>query len=151
MIKNTQEKKKRKWKLNFRTYIDYLVGYDFTNIFRIWISFKGKMISTRDVLFYEQIFFNGKPDNLIPQMFEEMDSLITKIQLPETQAINEGILEDDEIEKSSTDLEIENFDEKENLKLAMILEEALNLSIPSTDKTAFHAFLFIEITTGIDD
>jgi len=143
MTENAQEKKKRKWKLNPRVYIDYLVEYNFTNIFRIWISFKDKMISIRDVLFNEQIFFNEKPDNLTPQMFDEMDSLITKIQLPETQAINEKILEDDEIEKSPTDSEIENFDEKKDLELATALEEALNLSIPSINKTAFHTALSI--------
>src|SRR5205814_941525 len=112
------------------------------------------MISIRDVLFNEQIFFDEKSDNLISQMFDEMNSLITKIQLLETQAINEEILEDedDEFENLSMNLKtenqsIENFDKKKDLKLAKTLEE----TISSTDKTAFHAFLFIEITTGIDD
>src|SRR5438552_3263022 len=87
-------------------------------------------------------------------MFDEMNSLIAKIQLPETQAINEGILEDedDEFKNLSMNLKtenqsIENFDEKKDLKLTKTLEEA----IPPTDKTAFHASLPIEITTRIDD
>ena len=87
-------------------------------------------------------------------MFNEMNSLITKIQLPETQAINEEILEDedDKFENLSMNLKTENqpiedFDEKEDLELTKILEE----TISSTDKTAFHASLFIEITTGINN
>jgi len=152
MTENAQEKKKRKWKLNPRAYIGYLVGYDSTNIFRIWIPSKGKVISTRDVLFDEQTFFE-KPDHLTPRMFDEMDSLIAKIQLPETQAINEGILEDDdEIEDSPIETEdepIEDFDEKEDLELATALEEALTLPTQPTDKMAFHAAL--PITNDIDD
>ena len=79
-------------------------------------------------------------------MFNEMDSLIAKIQLPETQAINEEILkdEDDEFKNLSMNLKTENqpiedFDEKKDLKLVKILEE----TISSTDKTAFHTALSI--------
>ena len=87
-------------------------------------------------------------------MFDEMDSLIAKIQLLEIQMINEGILEDedDEFENLSMNLKTENqpiedFDEKKDLELAKTLKEAIS----STDKMAFHASLFIEITTGIND
>ena len=81
-------------------------------------------------------------------MFNEMNSLIAKIQLPETQAINEGILEDkdDEFESLSINLEIKNqpikdFNEKKDLELANALEEALTLFIPPIDKMAFHTAL----------
>jgi len=56
MIKDAQLKQNKKWKLNSQAYIDYLVEYDSTNIFRIWIPHKEKIISTRDVLFDEHIF-----------------------------------------------------------------------------------------------
>jgi Integrase core domain. len=64
MTADAQLKKNRKWKLNPRAYIGYLVGYDSTNIFRIWIPYKGVVISTRDVIFDEHTVFNGKPEGL---------------------------------------------------------------------------------------
>ena len=79
MTENAQNKKKRKWKLNPRAYIGYLVEYDSMNIFRIWIPSKGLVISTRDVIFDEKTVFNGKPEHVTPQMADEMNSLIIKI------------------------------------------------------------------------
>jgi hypothetical protein len=38
MTKDAQLKRKRLLKLNPRAYISYLVGYDSTNIYRIWVS-----------------------------------------------------------------------------------------------------------------
>jgi hypothetical protein len=38
-------------RLNHRAYIGYLVGYDSTNIFRIWHPKANTIISTRDVIF----------------------------------------------------------------------------------------------------
>ena len=72
-------KEKHKWKLNPRAYISYLISYDSTNIFRVWIPYKGVVISTRDVIFDERIFFDGKSDDLSPQMVDEMNSLVAKI------------------------------------------------------------------------
>ena len=43
----------RKQKLEPRAHIGYLVGYDSTNIFRIWIPSRRKIIRSRDVLFDE--------------------------------------------------------------------------------------------------
>ena len=60
MTKDAQLKQKKKQKLNPQAYIGYLVGYDSTNIFRIWIPHKGKVISTRDVIFDEYTFFDSK-------------------------------------------------------------------------------------------
>ena len=60
MILDTQLKKKRLNKLDPRAYIGYLIGYDFTNIYRIWILYKGIIISIRDVIFNEKTFFDNK-------------------------------------------------------------------------------------------
>jgi len=87
-------KKNKKRKLDPRAYIGYLVGYDSTNIFRIWIPHKGKVISTRGVLFDEHTFFDGKME-ASRQMIAEMDSLVTRVQLPEAEATNERLLEED--------------------------------------------------------
>ena len=82
-------------KLNPQAYIDYLVGYDSTNIYRIWILHKGIVISTRDVIFDKMMFFNGKWTNLSDKLIAEMDILIKKVKLPEFQAKNKALLEED--------------------------------------------------------
>ena len=60
MILDAQLKKKRLSKLDPQAYISYLVGYNFTNIYRIWILYKGIVISTRGAIFNKKMFFNGK-------------------------------------------------------------------------------------------
>jgi hypothetical protein len=60
MTSDAQLKKKRLSKLDPRAHIGYLIGYNSTNIYRIWILYKGIVISTRDVIFDKKTFFNGK-------------------------------------------------------------------------------------------
>ena len=96
MILDAQLKKKRLNKLDLQAHIGYLVGYDFTNIYRIWIPHKGIVISIRDVIFDEKTFFNGKQTDITKDQHTELDMLIKKIQLPDTQTKNEVLLEDNE-------------------------------------------------------
>src|SRR5437667_4026402 len=95
MTKDAQLKRNQQNKLNPRAEIGYLVRYDSTNIYRIWIPHTGKVISTRDVIFNETKFFNGKRTDLNAELIAEMDTLIQKIKLPAPQAFNEAILEED--------------------------------------------------------
>jgi len=46
MTSDTQLKKNKLNKLDPRAHIRYLIGYDSTNIYRIWIPHTGKVIST---------------------------------------------------------------------------------------------------------
>ena len=64
MTTNVQLKKNQKWKLNSCIYIDYLVDYDFINIFRIWIFHKNEIIFTQDVIFDKYTFFDDKLKSL---------------------------------------------------------------------------------------
>ena len=50
----------RKEKMQERAHIGHLVGYDSTNIFRIWIPSRSKIIRTRDVMFDDEVFYNPK-------------------------------------------------------------------------------------------
>jgi hypothetical protein len=50
----------KKEKLQPRAHIGYLVGYDSTNIYRIWIPSRNKVIRTRDVTFREDLFFDPR-------------------------------------------------------------------------------------------
>lgn len=47
-------------KLEARTFVGYLVGYDSTNIFRIWLPKTGRVIRVRDVIFKRETLFNNK-------------------------------------------------------------------------------------------
>jgi hypothetical protein len=79
MILDAQLKKKRLSKLDPRAYIGYLVSYNFTNIYRIWILYKGIVISIRDVIFNKKTFFNGKRIYIIEDLYAKLDTLIKKI------------------------------------------------------------------------
>ena len=46
-------------KLKFKTEIDYLIEYDFINIFCIWILSKKKIIRFRNVTFNDKLFYNS--------------------------------------------------------------------------------------------
>jgi hypothetical protein len=79
MTLDTQLKKKRLSKLDPRAHIGYLVGYNSTNIYRIWILYKGIVISTRDVIFDKKTFFDGKREDILEDLYAELDTLIEKI------------------------------------------------------------------------
>src|SRR5216117_4081075 len=106
MTREAQLKKEKEWKLNPRAHIGYLVRYDSTNIFRIWIPHQGKVISTRDVLFDEYTFFNGKSE-ISAEAIPEVDSLLARITLLESHAANESILKEEEILEPLVDSEDE--------------------------------------------
>ena len=82
-------------KLDPQAHIGYLIGYNSINIYRIWIPYKGIIISTRDVIFNKTTFFNGKQTNLSDKFIAEMDILIKKVKLPKFQARNKALLKED--------------------------------------------------------
>jgi len=94
MTLNTQLKKKGLNKLDPQAHIGYLVGYDSTNIYRIWIPHKGIIISIKDIIFDKKTFFDSKQTDITKDLHVELDMLIEKIQLSDTQTKNEVLLED---------------------------------------------------------
>ena len=96
MTKDAQVKKNRLFKLNPRAHIGYLIGYDSTNIFRIWIPHQGKVISTRDVIFDETTFFDGQTRKHSQELITELNILVQEVEIPEKMAYNERILQDDD-------------------------------------------------------
>jgi len=79
MTSDAQLKKKRLSKLDLRAHIGYLVGYNSTNIYRIWIPYKGIIISTKDVIFDEKTFFNGKWTDILKDLHAKLNTPIKKI------------------------------------------------------------------------
>ncbi|RYP30088.1 hypothetical protein DL768_011201 [Monosporascus sp. mg162] len=96
---NPNHKPSKLQKLDPRAYIGYLVGYNSTNIYRVWVPELGKVIATRDVIFNEMEFFSRK-DALerSEEMIRNLEDLVAKVQLPEELAVNEAILEEDDSE-----------------------------------------------------
>lgn len=103
-----QKRLDRKDKLENRAWLGYLVGYDSTNIYRIWIPFMGhvisvphnedpetvekfgKVIRTRDVIFAENEFFDGNinsfKDDLKDINEAELYELITQVRMDPSEA-----------------------------------------------------------------
>ena len=87
---------KRGDKLAPCTLIRHLVGYDSTNIYRIWIPSLRKVIRTRDVTFDENSFYNPKGENIDYLLRDALEDTIQAISLPEPlhedESENESIL-----------------------------------------------------------
>ena len=74
-------------KLSLRAHINYLVRYKSTNIFRIWILSLRRAISTRDVTFDEDTFYdptlNGKLTELEVIQIQEIIGIIEMDDFPD--------------------------------------------------------------------
>ena len=57
-------RRKRLDRLSPKAWIGYLVGYSSTNLYRIWLPTRDKVIVTRDVHFNEQSVFDGRLESL---------------------------------------------------------------------------------------
>ncbi|KAF7566661.1 hypothetical protein PtrM4_149810 [Pyrenophora tritici-repentis] len=108
MTDDTHRGKSRLQRLDPKAWIGYLVGYQSTNIYRIWIPSMAKVISTRDVVFNEETIFNGKTedlmDNLMHNTLEEIATWVRTVELPGTQsqqAETETFYEDDTTQEES--------------------------------------------------
>ncbi len=79
-------KRNRMRKLDPRNWIGYLVGYNSTNIYRIWNPRTNKIIRTRDVVFDEDQIFSGSitdlADDLLKISRDDLARLIQQIDLP---------------------------------------------------------------------
>ena len=72
-----QYRSKRR-KLGAKAHIGFLVGYESTNIYRVWIPHKRKVVSVRDVIFDEDEVWNGKR---IQYSSEDIKSLTKRLRL----------------------------------------------------------------------
>jgi hypothetical protein len=65
-----------------RAHIGYLVGYDSTNIFRIWRPDKQKVISAHSVMFNEKERYCPDEPSQDDQLSQEIDQLVESIKVP---------------------------------------------------------------------
>lgn len=78
----------KRQRLNPRAWIGYLVGYQATNIYRVWNPKTGRVISTRDVIFNEDETFSGNieqlKDDLLHISSDELNKLLDQAEEPQT-------------------------------------------------------------------
>ena len=84
----------KKNKLDARAHIGYLVGYDSTNIYRIWIPSRKKVIRTRDVTMNNNLLYDPTDLDISTLLKEQADQLIETLELPEMQIIEDNESED---------------------------------------------------------
>ena len=98
-------RRKRDFKTNPRGHIGYLVGYVASNIYRIWIPRLGKVITTRNVLFNENIYFDPRTESSTEQpvitlndwvLQQDVDNEVDYIAeedglIPTTSRLNSGV------------------------------------------------------------
>ncbi|KAM4067474.1 integrase core domain-containing protein [Hirsutella rhossiliensis] len=148
MTSDAQLGKKKRQKLDPRSHIGYLVGYNSTNIFRIWIPQRRKVISTRDVIFDEFTYFDGKFEQ--PQLLPSINDLIQRVEIPEDQKINQEILDeeselesvfDEDSDEEEEEGQTDPTEEEEEYKRARELEEASLITPPLTEEDPEAGFL----------
>jgi hypothetical protein len=75
-------------KLESRVLIGHLVGYQGTNIFRIWLPTKDTVIVTRDVVFEPTLFFDGMDGYASESVIEEVIELLDYPEMPQDDDIS---------------------------------------------------------------
>jgi hypothetical protein len=74
-------------KLKPRAHIGYLVGYDSTNIFQIWIPSKKKVVRTRDIIFDETLFYDPSTPDITQQLRVEAEQVIEVMDMTSSQPL----------------------------------------------------------------
>ena len=121
MTSSAQKKKQRLKRFDPRAWIGFLIGYSSSNIYRVWIPAQNKVISTRDVIFNEDEFFDGNvqslKDDLLHISMEELAELVKKTALPEQEEedLPETTIEDEPefMIPSGLDMTIETIEDEE--------------------------------------
>jgi hypothetical protein len=134
------EKIPRTQKLAPRAHIGYLVGYESTNIFRVWVPSKKKVIKTRDVTFNEQLFYNPTEIDLASLLRREPEELVEVVEFPSDPTLLSEQLDLDSDLDSDIDEEILQTDLKTSSQTAsktiIATPESDSLSmLPTPDPT----------------
>ena len=92
----------RRNKLDPRAHLGYLVGYDSTNIYRIWIPSRSKVIRTRDVRMKDDLFYNPSDLDIGAILEEQAEQLIETLDIPKVQMVQLVDDESDDLLKTLT-------------------------------------------------
>ena len=88
--------------------IEYLVGYDSINIFRIWISSKKKIIKTKNVAFDHTKFYDSAEVDLSHFLAQPIESIVEVLKIPEMPPPSNDIVKEDEIDEIEPAIEDSN-------------------------------------------
>lgn len=87
MTTDALRKSKRLQRLKPKAWVGYLIGYDSTNVYRIWNPMTNQVIRTRDVAFNEEEIYPGNIDELRNDMrrinLADLSTLLQKCAIPE--------------------------------------------------------------------
>jgi hypothetical protein len=148
LTSDTKRGKLHLQRLDPRAWIGYLVGYQSSNIYRVWIPSIGKTISTRNVAFDEDTVFNGKQEdimhNLMHSTLNEIATWIRTIELPE-QPPSEGpettrFYEDDTVQEASA---------QEDHQLGYDQGRKINYTYPTPPSTPPLVVLLTQLLSGM--
>ena len=73
----------KRQKLDAKAPVGYLVVYESTNIYRIWILYKKKVISAKDIIFNEDEVWDQKPIRLTLNKIQELDNTVEVVEVPQ--------------------------------------------------------------------
>ena len=87
MMTDALKKTSRLQRFKPNAWIGYLVGYDSTNVYRVWNPVMNKVVRTRDVTFNEYETFNGDletlKDDMLKIQLDELSKLLQECTIPE--------------------------------------------------------------------
>ncbi|RYP53280.1 hypothetical protein DL770_010999 [Monosporascus sp. CRB-9-2] len=110
LTKSVQRKQNRKRKLDPKAWIGYLVGYQSSNIYRIWNPLTNKVVATRDVIFDEKSTFSGNLDDLKDDLLkvteDELRHLLDEVEHPRGSRLESGPTVYEEGEEITQPLEV---------------------------------------------
>ena len=145
MIANALKKTNRLQRLNPKAWIGYLVGYNSTNVYRIWNPVFNKIVLTRDVVFNEHETFNGSiealKDDIRELNLEELSRLLQEHAVPEE--IGKG----EEIPVQPTQEELEEVRDLIEDEIQVQPESNEQSGTDQSDKTLYTEAQFIPYPT----
>ena len=115
LTKAVQLNQQRTYKHKARAWVGFLVGYNSTNIYRIWNPVTGQTLAMRDVIFNEDERYSGNPEDLKDDVLKltttELQTLLEELREPEAanrqQYATAPHLEDEEISEDETETDRE--------------------------------------------
>jgi len=145
MTANALKKTNRLQRLNPKAWIGYLVGYNSTNVYRIWNPVFNKIVLTRDVVFNEHETFNGSIEALKDDIRElDLEELSRLLQ---EHAVLEETGEGEEIPVQPAQEELEEVRDLIEDEIQVQPESNEQSGTDQSDKTLYTEAQFIPYPT----
>jgi hypothetical protein len=94
-------------KTKLQAHIRYLVGYDSSNIYRVWIPTRGRVIRTRDVIFKWQFSYkNDTLDKITADSITEQEVETLDLKQPYFTATAEDLYTTEQLDRHLEEMEI---------------------------------------------